>query len=65
MGEIVNLRRARKARDRAEKETIATANRARFGEAPAARDLRQARERQRAERLAAHLRKASDEVEER
>lgn len=65
MGDVVNLRRARKARDRAGKETTAAANRARFGEAPTARDLRQAREKQQAERLAAHLRKAREEVEER
>jgi hypothetical protein len=35
MGEVVNLRRARKARDRAGKETTAAANRAAFGRSKA------------------------------
>lgn len=56
MAEIVNLRRARKAKARAEKDSAAAANRAKFGEPAALRDLRAARERQRAERLAQHLR---------
>ncbi len=65
MAEIVNLRRARKSRARDEKEAQAATNRARFGEAKPVRDLRQAREQQRSERLAAHLRKVKDDVEER
>ena len=43
MAEIVNLRRARKARTRAEKEREADANRARHGTPKAARDLAEAR----------------------
>jgi Domain of unknown function (DUF4169) len=41
--EIVNLRRARKAKGRAEKEREAEANRARHGVAKPARDLAKAR----------------------
>lgn len=37
MTEVVNLRRARKARDRATREEEAARNRARFGQAKAAR----------------------------
>jgi hypothetical protein len=62
--EILNLRRARKAQARAAKEDAAATNRARFGESPAVRDLREARERQRAERLAA-LKRAVPKLEER
>ncbi len=54
MAEIVNLRRARKARDRAARETEADANRVRFGTARAARTLART-ERERADgRLDAH-----------
>ncbi|GAA0668170.1 hypothetical protein FHT00_000260 [Sphingomonas insulae] len=38
MGEIVNLRRARKARGRAEEARIADANRAKFGRTKAQRN---------------------------
>ena len=50
MAEIVNLRRARKARGRAERVQVAEANRALSGESKAERDVRRA-ERTRAERL--------------
>jgi len=43
MAEIVNLRRARKAKGRAGKEREAEANRAKHGTPKAARDLTQAR----------------------
>jgi hypothetical protein len=64
MAEILNLRRARKAKAQAAKENAAAANRARFGERPAVRDLREARERQQAERLAA-LKRAVPKLDER
>lgn len=38
MGDVVNLRRARKAKQRAEKEAAATENRTRFGRTRAERD---------------------------
>lgn len=63
MAEIVNLRRARKAKARAAADAAAAENRAKFGEPPALRDLRQARERQRAERLARHLRRGEQPEE--
>ena len=43
MGEIVNLRRAKKAKARAAAEETAAANRARHGTRKAARDLTKAR----------------------
>lgn len=43
MAEIVNLRRARKAKDRADKNRAAEANRAKFGTAKSERDLVKAR----------------------
>ncbi len=43
MAEIVNLRRARKAKGRAEKEREAEANRTKHGTAKSARDLARAR----------------------
>ncbi len=43
MAEIVNLRRARKAKGRAEKNRAAEANRAKFGTAKSERDLAKAR----------------------
>lgn len=42
MSEIVNLRRARKARKRAEERDVAAARAAAFGEGKAARSLRRA-----------------------
>ena len=44
MAEIVNLRRARKAKDRAEKEKVAEANRVLHGTPKAVRNLQKARE---------------------
>ncbi len=44
MADIVNLRRARKAKGRAEKEQEAEANRAKHGVAKPMRDLAKARE---------------------
>ncbi|MEI9933043.1 MAG: DUF4169 family protein [Rhizomicrobium sp.] len=43
MAEIVNLRRARKAKGRAEKDRAADASRAKFGTAKSERDLAKAR----------------------
>jgi len=43
MAEIVNLRRARKAKTRADKDRTAEANRAKFGTAKSERDLVKAR----------------------
>ena len=43
MSEIVNLRRARKAKARAAKETEAAANRARFGASKEVRGITKAR----------------------
>ena len=50
MGEVVNLRRARKARDRAAGDAQAAANRAAFGRTKAekARDAEEAARRERA-----------------
>ena len=44
MAEIVNLRRARKKRERAEKEKAAAANREKHGESKEFRDAEDARE---------------------
>lgn len=44
MAEIINLRQARKARVRAEKERVASANRAKFGQTKAEREARRAQE---------------------
>ena len=43
MAEVINLRRARKAKGRAEKDRAADANRAKFGTAKSERDLAKAR----------------------
>lgn len=50
MGEIVNLNRARKARDKAADKAVASANRVAHGQTKAQRQLTQA-ERDRAARL--------------
>lgn len=50
MAEIVNLRLARKARQRAESAQAAAVNRAKFGQTRAERDLRQS-EAERAARI--------------
>jgi hypothetical protein len=51
MGEIVNLRRARKARDRREKEDAAQANRVAFGRTKSERELTDARKQLEAAKL--------------
>lgn len=56
MAEIVNLRRARKAKARTEKESEAAANRTKFGEAKPARATRKANADLEARKLAAHKR---------
>ncbi|QGM97638.1 DUF4169 family protein [Methylocystis parvus] len=61
MGEIVNLRRARKARDRREKEEAAQANRVAYGRTKAERELNEARKRLEAEKLDAHRRDTPEE----
>ena len=43
MGEIINLRRARKTRERASKETVAAENRMKSGTPKALRQLKEAR----------------------
>jgi hypothetical protein len=54
MDDIVNLRRARKAKVRAEAEEVAAENRARFGTPKATRDLTKARSEKAAQRLDSH-----------
>ena len=55
MAEIVNLRRARKAKGRAEKDHAADANRAKFGTAKSERDLAKARAEKEKSATDAHL----------
>lgn len=57
-GEIVNLRRARKAKARTQAETVAAANRARFGRTRAERQLSEAQDALAARRLDGHRRDA-------
>lgn len=54
MGEIVNLRLARKAKARAESETAAAANRARFGVSKPEKTLTAARLKKDAQNLDGH-----------
>lgn len=54
MAEIVNLRRVKKAKARAEKSAQAEANRAKHGTPKAVRDLETAREEKAKENLEAH-----------
>jgi hypothetical protein len=54
MAEIVNLRRARKARDKAEKEKTAEANRVLHGTPKALRKLSEARKDKAEQRLSSH-----------
>ena len=58
MAEVVNLRRARKAKTRAEKDRAADANRAKHGVAKPTRDLAKARADK--DRHAADARKLDD-----
>ena len=60
--EVVNLRRARKQRARAEGEKTATRNRAAHGVPPSLRRLAEAQERRRAVELEAHRREPPDEA---
>ena len=54
MDGMVNLRRARKAKARAEAEGVAAENRARFGTPKATRDRTKARSEKAAQRLDSH-----------
>ena len=54
MGEVVNLRQARKARARAGREAEAAENRAEHGRTKAERELTDARAEQDARRIEAH-----------
>ena len=54
MAEIVNLRRARKAKARAEKDKTAEANRIAHGAPKAAREQAKARNRQAEQKLTGH-----------
>lgn len=60
MGDIVNLRRARKDRKRRDADATATANRLAFGRTKAERDLTEARNDLDARRIDGHLRETSD-----
>ena len=61
MAEIINLRRARKARALAEAEAQAERNRAKFGLTKAEKKKREANEKLAAGRLEGHRLKPSDE----
>ena len=61
-GKVVNLRRTRKQKTRAEARAAANANAARHGEAKPARSLRQAREDLETRRLEGHRRKDADDT---
>jgi len=61
MGEIVNLRRARKARDRREKDAKAQENRAAHGRSKAERELSTARTALELAQLDAHRRENASE----
>jgi hypothetical protein len=54
MAEIINLRQARKAKARAEKEAKAAANRTRFGRSARERDLERAEQTRAERRLDGH-----------
>lgn len=60
-GEVVNLRAARKLRQRAKKRAEADANAAKFGQSKAERSLHQARADKARATLDAHRREPSDE----
>lgn len=62
MAEIVNLRRARKAKARAGKETEASANRTKFGRPKAERDRVAADAALSVRKLDAHRREPPDEA---
>ena len=54
MGDVVNLRRARKAKARRDAETVAAENRARHGQTKHEKTLRKAEDAQTARRLDGH-----------
>ena len=60
MAEIVNLRSARKARDRAGAEKLAAENRAKFGQTKAEKLKQRDEAKRAAERLEGHKREGSD-----
>ncbi len=61
MAEIVNLRRARRAKARVEKEAVAAENRARFGRPAHERKLTTTLEEKREHSLSLHLRADRDD----
>ena len=61
MGEVVNLRQARKVKARADREADAAANRAAHGRTKAERNLTEARAEQDARRIDAHRLRDPDE----
>jgi hypothetical protein len=61
MAEIVNLRRARRAKARVEKEAVAAENRARFGRPAHERKLAVTLEEKREHSLSLHLRADRDD----
>ncbi len=61
MGEVVNLRRARKDRARREKDAQAQENRTAFGRSKSERTLTSANARLETRRLDAHKREAGEE----
>lgn len=64
MAELINLRSARKHRQRAERQAKAEANRLKFGEAKSDRNLRRARSAKQEARLDAHRRGDPQGVDE-
>lgn len=64
MAEIINLRMARKARARAEAETQAAANRAKFGESKASRSVRSLDAARDARRLDGTKREGHDDADD-
>ena len=60
MGEIVNLRRAKKTKARSEKEKIAAENRTKFGTPKSLRDLAKARSEKEKRDVDAHKRDRDD-----
>jgi hypothetical protein len=63
MGEVVNLRRARKDRARREKEAQAQENRVAFGRSKAERELTAAQNKIETNRLDAHRRETPEKPE--
>jgi hypothetical protein len=61
MGDVVNLRRARKERDRREKEAAAQANRVAYGRSKSERKLTDAQKRLDAGKFDAHKRDRPEE----